>query len=255
MGSGHTIPIQDAARRIAAGEPEGAIPILEATVARTPAYAAAHVLLAQAYGALDRPDDALDAWHAAFFLIPTSPLVIRERRRLLMARVDEQKELDFDSLLLEALPTAETPPSEPEIISPAAPEGRLQEAPREAVDLDWRIVDEEESQQSDKSDTEAELVPPNPHPRRRTTDDELDDLIQRLQDAPRIRPEPHHTPDPDEPGEGHTPGLVSETMARILEEQGRIEDAAVIYAALADKHPDRSEEFERRAGELRERSR
>lgn len=223
-------------------------------MARTPAYAAAHVLLAQAYGALDRPDDALDAWHAAFFLIPTSPLVIRERRRMLMARVDEQKELDFDALLLEALPSAKAQPSEAEIISPAITEGRLPEAPREMNEPDWRILDEEASRRAGEFDADAELLSPNTQPRRRTTDDELDDLIQRLQDAPRIRPEPHSAPDPDDSGDGQPPGLVSETMAQILEQQGRNEDAALIYTALVEKHPDRSEEFERRAGELRERT-
>ena len=69
--------VQRGARPTAAGAVVGA-----ARRAEAPMYAAAHVLLAAALDAAGRPADALDVWHRAAFLVPSSPLVQRERRRL-----------------------------------------------------------------------------------------------------------------------------------------------------------------------------
>src|SRR5690606_25775720 len=79
--------IQAAARLLADGEIGEAARRLEALVQAAPAYPAAHVLLAKAYEAAERWDDALGAWHQAYFLVPGSPLVRRERQRLLDAQV------------------------------------------------------------------------------------------------------------------------------------------------------------------------
>ncbi len=81
------LEIQAAARLLADGNPADAARMLESLVAATPVYAAGLVLLARAYGEEGRLDDALEAWHRAHFLVPTSPLVRRERQRLLDARV------------------------------------------------------------------------------------------------------------------------------------------------------------------------
>jgi len=42
--------------------------------------------------------------------------------------------------------------------------------------------------------------------------------------------------------------LVTETLARIYEQQGDLARAAAAYRRLADRHPKRREEFLRRAG-------
>ena len=75
--------IQDAARHLAEGRPTDAVDVLERLVADFPAYVTAHVLLAKAYEASGRAGDALEAWHHAYFLMPGSPLIVRERTRLL----------------------------------------------------------------------------------------------------------------------------------------------------------------------------
>ena len=77
--------LQIAARLLAEGRSGDAVERLGALVAGAPVYAAAHVLLATALEADDRPDEALAAWGRAAALVPSSPLVHRERRRLLGA--------------------------------------------------------------------------------------------------------------------------------------------------------------------------
>ncbi len=81
--------IQDAARHLAEEKPGEAVAVLERLVADFPTYVTAHVLLAKSYEATGRPADALDAWHHAYFLMPGSPLVLRERARLLRAEPDD----------------------------------------------------------------------------------------------------------------------------------------------------------------------
>ena len=77
--------IQDAARHLAEERAGEAIDVLERLVGEFPAYVTAHVLLAKSYEAHGRLADALGAWHHAYFLMPGSPLVLRERARLLRA--------------------------------------------------------------------------------------------------------------------------------------------------------------------------
>ena len=58
-------------------------------VAEAPTYAAAHVLRATALEAAGRVDEALVSWGRAAALVPRSPLVHRERERLLALHVAE----------------------------------------------------------------------------------------------------------------------------------------------------------------------
>ena len=81
-------------------------------------------------------------------------------------------------------------------------------------------------------------------------DEELDHLIQELETA-RIVPKPdHESIDPPEL-EQDIEDMVSETLARILEGQKQYEEAASMFDKLALIHPDRSEEFNTKASELR----
>ncbi len=76
-----------AARLLAEGQPAEAAERLGALVAQAPTYAAAHVLRATALEAAGRIDEALVAWGRASALVPRSPLVHRERERLLATQV------------------------------------------------------------------------------------------------------------------------------------------------------------------------
>ncbi len=77
--------LQTPAELLAAGRPADAAEALAAVVADAPTYAAAYVLLGVALDAAGRPAEALTAWHRAAFLVPRSPLVLRERQRLIDA--------------------------------------------------------------------------------------------------------------------------------------------------------------------------
>ncbi|WP_022836644.1 hypothetical protein [Salisaeta longa] len=62
---------------------EEAIAQLQAKVDEMPAHLTAHVLLAQAYESTKQWRLALRAWEQAYFLMPTSPVIARGRRRTL----------------------------------------------------------------------------------------------------------------------------------------------------------------------------
>ena len=113
--------IQTAARLLAQGRPDEAARRLGALAAEAPTYAAAHVLHATALEAAGRPGDALDAWARAAALVPRSPLVHRERGRLLaVRRGDGGHAAPADAAPADPLTSAPEPP--PEAVTPAEPE-------------------------------------------------------------------------------------------------------------------------------------
>ena len=96
--------IQTAARLLAAGRAAEAAQRLQALVDEAPTYAAAHVLLASALDASGRQTEALEIWRRAAFLVPHSPLVHRERQRLVEAH---------NAAPTRPSPTLSSPPSRP----------------------------------------------------------------------------------------------------------------------------------------------
>ena len=143
--------IQVAAERLASGQPADAATALARLVAEAPTYAAAHVLLAVALEASGQPAEALAAWHRAAFLVPQSPLVIRERSRLLAA-------------------------SGPGILSPEAPPpgGDVEDARLEApqdVDDAW-----EEAEAPGAEDPPPDAFDPEPYATGPTADEASDDI-------------------------------------------------------------------------------
>ena len=95
--------------------------------------------------------------------------------------------------------------------------------------------------------TEAELESPA-HP----VADELDALISRLEEAPRIRPDPEFDgPAVSFDGAG-TDEVASETLAKIYEAQGQYDQAAEVYETLAAREPDRAADLLARADAVRQ---
>lgn len=134
--------IQTAARLLAAGRAAEAAERLQQLVKEAPTYAAAHVLLASALDASGRPQDALEAWRRAAFLVPHSPLVHRERQRLLEAQsgadtpapVELAETEPWDDEPSEPAP-AEEPPEAPAEDPPTndSPPDSLEAEPSEAT--------------------------------------------------------------------------------------------------------------------------
>lgn len=87
----------------------------------------------------------------------------------------------------------------------------------------------------------------------------LELLAQRLKQAripPRSEPEellPAEPPPEPEPETAPTPMVLTETMARIYEQQGAYEQALRVYEELCRREPHRRAEYERAIARLRER--
>jgi hypothetical protein len=87
----------------------------------------------------------------------------------------------------------------------------------------------------------------------------LELLAQRLKQAripPRSEPEellPTEPPPEPEPETAPTPMVLTETMARIYEQQGAYEQALRVYEELCRREPHRRAEYERAIARLRER--
>lgn len=192
------ILVQAAARLLAEGRAAEAAARLEALAVAAPAYPAAHVLLARALEAAGREDDALAAWHHAHFLMPNSPLVRRERRRLLEAHAAT-------------------------LVSPADTEAPFAEpaAAEDAVE-----------------DARVAPVPAAPEGEPAALPDTLDALIRALEDAPRIRPDPTFRSPEVALVEGDADDMVSETLARIYAAQKQYAEAALVYEKLARQRPE-----------------
>ncbi|OZC04277.1 tetratricopeptide repeat protein [Rubricoccus marinus] len=275
--------LQVAAGLIAAGRATEAARELNALVRAAPTYAAAYVLLAKAREATGDRVRALDAWHRAYFLVPSSPLVTRERQRLLdtlvppPARTEEIAQPHPDAPLAEA-PAPE--PSEP--IVPDEDSEASGELPEPSASVLPPFVDSETDERADAPEdstsgwtrakgSDDDFLPsldpieaspvefddlPNaaPLPGADGLDSDLDALIRDLEDAPRIRPDPNFNgPDilaNDDDGEE----IASETLAQIYAAQKQYERAASVYEKLARQRPDRASEMQQRADEMRQRA-
>lgn len=82
--------------------------------------------------------------------------------------------------------------------------------------------------------------------------DDLDRLIEELETA-RIVPNPNIDTIPDEELEDEIDDVVSETLARIYASQKYFEEAGRVYQKLAAQQPDRADDFNAKAAEMRTR--
>ena len=82
---------------------------------------------------------------------------------------------------------------------------------------------------------------------------DLDHLIHELETA-RIIPDPNVETIAEEELENDIGDLVSETLARIYASQGHFAEAAGVYDTLARQQPDRRNEYEAKAADLRRKS-
>ncbi len=262
---------------------DAAVEVLEQKTTALPAHLGAHVLLARAYEAQKRWDQALKAWATVHFLMPNSPIAEAGKRRVLRRMdgiEDENERSAAEGLPPRPDPTAPTSgapsedeetPSEDESSPPDDDFGLTQlrrQAEREARQGGARpgLADEPpEPSSADPSPEESSSTPEEQIEQLDEEDeeDDLDDLIDKLQSA-RIDPDPDaetETPppvpdDPEEHSADEPPGeeVVSETLAKIHAGQNDYERAAHIYAQLAEQEPDRADEFREKAAEMREKA-
>lgn len=250
--------MRTAARLIDGGHSAQAVPLLEDLTARFPFYAVPFVLLARAREALGEADGALRAWQQAHFLLPDNPVVqqgiARCTRHLLESR---ERPIVDDRVDVELTSADQIEVSILNLVYPAAPAPAASGPSAEDV---MEALDEDDSEEAFEAGSEAETVPhlrplgPRSDPGRAAgfpLEDNLDDLIAQLSGA-RIEPQVDvsHLDDPLQAVPPDTGEVVSETLARIYEKQGKYAEAARVYRLLAEQHPERAGAFREKADEL-----
>ncbi|WP_103020377.1 tetratricopeptide repeat protein [Salinibacter altiplanensis] len=254
---------------------DAAIAMLTDKVAALPAHLGAHVLLAHAYESQERWEEALQSWAEARVLMPNSPIAETGTQRVLR-RLEEDSGPSFSFAFPSSLKTPSGRDTDPDA-SPAA------DAQDDSADADSGLAQlrrqaEREARQggarpglsdappSSDLPSSPDTPPPTPEEQVEQLEDEggaddLDHLIDELQSA-RIEPEPDADPDvpPPEVDDGpereedDTEDIVSETLAQIHKGQGDHQEAARIYATLAEQEPDRADEFREKADEMRKKA-
>ena len=243
------LDLQQAISLLEEGNAGEAVGLLEEMVLEMPAYATARVLLARGYEALGEWGRALEIWREALHLVPNSPVIRRglERaatRSLQRSRIDARPERPSHE---------ERPPEEEESPYPEP------ETPRLTHDIEPETTAPEEPYDAEEHadhfpfgydvpyEPEAETPGNEPH------FEDLDRLINELESA-RIVPRPDIGEVTSPELEDDIEDVVSETLARIYASQGQYDEAARVYELLAGQHPEDSDEFLKKASEMRARA-
>lgn len=223
--------IQSPLELIKKGKAAEAIPMLEFISKQMPSHVSCHVLLAQAYAEEERWQEALSSWQNASFLMPNSPAIRKGFREVLNILSKQTIKL-----------IATTP--EP-VVEEKSSDSVLEKDAKSSGDY------------KPKNIFSHKVPPPLQHlaPDESAIgeDLELDDLISELESA-RIIPKPESEIIEAPVLEADIDDMVSETLARIYEGQKQFDEAARVYEKLATMQPDRADDFEQKANELRSRS-
>ncbi|MFB6229537.1 MAG: tetratricopeptide repeat protein [Salinibacter sp.] len=252
-------------------EIDAAIEVLEQKVRRLPAHLTAHVLLARAYEAQERWDQALRSWGNAYVLLPNSPIVEQGKKRVLRRMDDAEESSDRSAIVagLEArLASGESSLEQDEDPDTEATSEEGSATTGESDDLaQLRRWAEKEARQggarpdlpdkpSPSGPSSSDEPPSTPEEQiekfeEESSDADLEGLIEDLESA-RVDPDPDAGDAPPPEPEDDTQDMVSETLAQIHESQANYQEAARIYGELASQEPDRADEFRQKAAEMRE---
>lgn len=246
-----TIPdLEHVRSSIDRGEPERVLSDLEQTTKRLPAYAAAHIMLAQVYEAMERWAAALEAWNQAAFLLPDNPVVRSGLSRTLRMRTSPSRD---DAPGLPPVSSGRAAGEDPR--SPASRQTEDVTEPR--ADDGGRARAEASSPATPSPEELLQSIPSRDESSSRSERpgdaNDLDRLIEELEDA-RIVPQPDIEDVPEPDLDQDIDDVVSETLARIYASQGKYAEAARVYDQLALQKPDRAEHFEEQAELMRGRA-
>lgn len=260
--------LEEPLARLEENDVAAAIDLLEEKVSHIPAHVVAHLLLARAYEAHDEWQRALESWENVHFLVPNSPVAAEGKRRVLRNMGDDEVDPSPapPSETQESMATAPDEPAPTQETEPPADDSASEgssalQAFSDEMEQLRRQVEREAQQgipqpeQSSESSPSSESAPESPEEKVEMFEEEedandLDRLIDELESA-RIEPDPDAETAPEPDLQSEAGEVVSETLARIHENQGNFQEAARIYAQLAEQEPERAEEFEQKAREMR----
>lgn len=162
-----------------------------------------------------------------------------------------------------------TGPQELELLSPEATDEPATTENGDAGRDDWTLLMEEVEKQEAPPESQVSILAPEESMSTRrpssaqpvaestagfSVSDELDTLISRLEDAPRIRPSPTYDGPMVSINDAAVDELASETLAQIYAAQDQYSEAADVYERLAVQQPDRADTFLQHAAKMRQRA-
>ncbi len=259
--------LRDAAAHLDAGEAITVVTRLEPVVRMMPSYAAAHVLLARAYGMTEQWTEAHTTWKKACLLVPTSQVLraslLHSTQMLRRAARAKTAPVPKPTPVSRPVAPSETPR---QTTAPSVADSNHKEIDVSLKPIQSRMAFPAEARLTPVPATEPQTVlgskprsiSSSPRSARSTARagsfDNLDDLIAQLEGA-RIEPRPDMDALPAPELESDIEDMVSETLARIYAAQKQFGEAANVYDKLAEQQPDRAEEYHAMATDLRKRTR
>lgn len=176
----------------------------------------------------------------------------------------DDEDPDVEHVLADlGVPAADVAPDPAELLPPEEGGPDPMTVVPEAVDGDdgggWRILDEAPIPSPPRpSVVEPDVVSPGrPAPGGappRPIADELDVLIERLDDAPRIKPDPAYDGPAETLDAGDLTTVYSETLADIYAAQGQWAQAAEVCESLARRRPESAAHLRQKAAAFRARA-
>ncbi len=254
------------------GRAAEAIPILRRIVERWPSYSVAHAVLGKALATVGDAEDAFASWCRAEALAPFAPAVREGLADSTAAMFEESapegepawldsssQEAESDYTDAEADPTFFVPIAKPAGDEPPdwsdgepisvgdSEDGIVDDEPATGADKERPVWDGEpfapDSGDGSSADVDVDIESAD-------SDVELDRLIGELETARIVpREDPENVPSPDLSDD--IEDVVSETLARIYATQRQYGEAARVYDRLALENPDRADEYQDKAAEMR----
>jgi len=269
--------LQEIRAHLQAGHPELVLEAARALLEHCPQYPTAYLLLAEVYQALQRWQEAAEVLHAARQRFPRHRVFEQRYQQLQRQRGTPDELPQTPSAAEPAHPPGESEPDR-HLRRVSVPLRLIEGAGEATVRLRSTLVRlipglEFAPLRSEPSAGSAYrgLPPPPPFPAEleailreaeRTPPPEpltpLEELARRLEHAripapERAEPAQPEAPVPEEPMPSAELPIVTETMARIYEQQGAYELALRIYEELARRYPERRAAYDHAQARLRER--
>jgi tetratricopeptide (TPR) repeat protein len=214
------------------GEIQEALALCLAGTELFPRYATGHLMLGRVYDALGRTAEAMMEYRNVGEAFPDNPVLVGLYQAAKL-KEDEAYE-DFARMQSETL------------------QGRLKHSTfDDYLSTREEAPVQEESPEPDAVAIEEPLPPAEPSADKGNASTDVDQIIQKLEEAPRrITPSMDQPPPPPAAGPDHNGRIITATLAEIYASQGEYDEAIQAYRTLAEQRPGSASRYLQRLAEI-----